>query len=173
MNSTNAVNILSLLLSQSSLRKRFRENAHQLLDELEVQPEDRAVIESIHPDQLDLQSNLLIEKRMKHVKDFVPVTFCSLGNKAEEIFSCYAESFWPVSYRRHFEDTLHFLNFLKKNGESYDSSECNRMTFLHSGKRLAISFLAKAMVRGHNRMVLQVQYRWRTRYRERYLFLGV
>jgi hypothetical protein len=153
------VTALGQLLSNPALQTSFAENPHAVAELLNVENKDRALFTSLSPQQIHTQAKLLVTKRMREVYKFLPVTFKILGNDVTELFSQYAITYWPNTYRRHQDDAYQFCRYLKQHRIEYNHSEFNRIQFIHSQHFLGLSIARDAFVKGGKVRALQLFYK--------------
>ena len=58
---------------------------------------------------------MLINERWFEVRKLIPKTIGQLGAEGRELFQYYANHKWPSGHRRHPQDAMGFLRFLKTN----------------------------------------------------------
>lgn len=159
MQPENVVEALALLLSDAGMRRRFSENADIVINELKLNAQDRRLLQSVSAQQLEIQAQLLIKKRLREVYKIVPLTMKGLGTTVFSVFAQYAVQYWPQSHRRHEQDAARFCAYLKQCQHPYNRSEWNRMRFVLRGYRYWFDFASDALVKGKKSCVLQVLYR--------------
>jgi hypothetical protein len=155
------VTALAQLLSQPELQTRFAKNPDQVANQLNIADDHRALFLALSPEQVIAQATLLITKRRKEVRKYLPHTITSLGKDFEACFQSYATAHWPHSYRRHPEDAYQFCEYLKSHRYSVNQSEFNRLVFLKSGHRFRLTWANDALIKGHHSSAIQFFYRYK------------
>ena len=126
------------LLSDRRSRLRFREDPAELADQFGLVGSDRAAFLSLDPDDLDVQADGLISKRLREVAKRMPETWSRLGDDSSgRLFRMYASHNWPTGHRRHVDDALRFGRYLLDNGvPDVCRAELNQLQFNNSRQRL-------------------------------------
>jgi hypothetical protein len=118
---------LGRLLRDGTRRDSFRANASSAADELNVRAEDRAAFIALSPTDLDAQADVLLRKRLEHVKRLTPELCAKLAGYVWPHFRVYARSQWPEDANR---DALHFCeHVLLKDAQTVSRAELNRSSF--------------------------------------------
>ncbi|MDG1890417.1 MAG: hypothetical protein P8L18_03820 [Verrucomicrobiota bacterium] len=135
---------LSLLLSRSDFRRRLKETPGALLDEWNMNAEDRTSLLSIDLDHLEQQANGLISKRFHEVRPLLPMTLKELPMHGRKYFFKFADSFWPEGHHRHVLDALAFARFLERQKGDTCSNHFEKawLTFLIGNRRWITHALA-------------------------------
>ena len=90
------VSLLSLLLGDVELRRRFIGNSQQVARELTDDPATIEFLMKLDHLQLEKQAESLVSKRQHEVAALMPVTWQQLGGTAVSRFRNFAaESSWP------------------------------------------------------------------------------
>jgi len=134
------VALLTRLLSDSNLRRRFRENAEEVARQLTDEPLLVSFLMSLDHPQLEAQAATLIMKRQHEVAQLLPMTWRLLSKSAPTLFQAYTEeSPWPEGHARHLLDAEAFGLWLVTGSHVEPvATEWNRLRFLVSGRRAAI-----------------------------------
>ena len=161
---------LARLLSDRELRSRFSSDPAQVAGELNLSPDDSAIVCGLDPAGLHAQAQSLVDKRREEVARLAPRTWRLLNGAAARLFDDHASSCWPTGHLRHPQDALAFLGFLARGGHPHDPIEALRLETRLSNRRRRIS-----VVRGRSRWRLPALYcAWRTPrgWREHILHFG-
>lgn len=160
------------LLSDRRLRARFRTDAVELARELGLTGGERTAWLSLDADDLDVQADGLIQKRMREVSRRLSLTWGRLGGRtAARLFRMYAADHWPTGHRRHDEDALGFGRYLVDNGVPVVcEAELNQVQFRVAPRRLSVKFVRRALAAGGGRPAVQILYRRRGELRSLLLF---
>ena len=151
--------LLSRLLSDIGLRKRFCEDREQVVAELTDDATTATFLSAIDFTQLDAQAETLLGKRQHEIAELLPLTWRRLGNDARKLFREYAAtSLWPEGHLRHLFDACAFVMWLRQSGWPSVDAEFNRISFAATGGRFAIR-----IVRETSRWLPGLQFLARTR----------
>jgi hypothetical protein len=161
---------LARLLTDRSLRRRFRADRSAVSRELSLQPDDAAILCAIDPPELDAQAQSLLAKRLGEVARIAPRTWKALGIEGVRVFDDYASDHWPTGHMRHPHDALAFLRFLTARGLPHDTIETLRLEARLSRCRCRIRLIPRAGLW----QLPAIYYGWRTRsgWSERLLHIG-
>lgn len=136
------VALLSRLLTDDGLRKRFCEDRERVVAELADDPATATFLSAIDGGQLDAQAETLLGKRQHEVAELLPQTWRHLGSDARELFRDYAaNSPWPEGHLRHLVDACDFVSWLRQSGRAAVDSEFNRISFAATGGRFAVRII--------------------------------
>jgi hypothetical protein len=160
------VTALAQLLVNPRLQETFSRDPQAAADLLTIANEDRDLLVSLSPAQLERQARLLITKRMRETFGFLPLTVKALGENAAAYFRDYAQGYWPATHRRHTVDALGFCKFLREHRLPCNQSEYNRVYFNNKPSRMRICFAKDALINGRRRCALQLLYRLKGRHGE-------
>ena len=137
----NLVEAQVKLLSKQEHRFQFAREPDALADAFELEGVEREAFLQMDSVQIVLQAETLIGKRIHEVRKVIPQTFQNLGHTAADLFSHHANQTWPDGHRRHWEDALAFLDYLKANQPTFVCKiEFNRIRFLLSSRKAAMCF---------------------------------
>jgi hypothetical protein len=126
-------------------------------DELRLRRADRAAFLALSLDQVEAQAEALLRKRFHQISKLLPLAMERMGDDAWAHFRRYAEGHWPEGHRRHLEDALEFVRYLKAQEVGELSwRELHRLQFLLSERRVAVHVLWGFAVRGRRRPALQL-----------------
>lgn len=164
---------LGRLLRDAALRQLFRQDPTGTARVFGVREDLLSALTSLDPDELDLQADTLLRKRLHEVQRLLPNTFARLGAAAHELFLRYAGNHWPEGHLRHVEDAAAFEQYLLQYGRDYVClSELNRVAFLASRRRIAVHWAPDVWLSGRRRHAIQILYRLRGCPRQLVLYLG-
>lgn len=139
--------LLARLLSDGELRRRFRDNREQVVNELTDCDSVAAFLLAIDSEQLDAQAETLIAKRQHEVASTLPGSWHKLGKDACSLFRKYAaESAWPEGHLRHLLDASEFGAWLGRTDRTPVIGEWNRVRFGTTGRRFALHIFRDATV---------------------------
>ena len=125
---------IAQLLSSCELREQFEHSPENVADQLCIAAEERRAFVGLSVEQLNRQSETLLNKRWHEVCRLAPKTIAMLNEQAEEVFRYYATNDWPIGHRRHPVDAFRFLHFLMANklGQP-DQAELKKLRRINSG----------------------------------------
>jgi len=142
------VSLLSLLLGDVELRRRFIGNSQQVARELTDDPATIEFLMKLDHLQLEKQAESLVSKRQHEVAALMPVTWQQLGGTAVSRFRNFAaESSWPQGHTRHISDAEAFSSWLfERQVRELEIAEWNRLRFRLTDRRLAIRILSNGQI---------------------------
>jgi hypothetical protein len=117
MNSERLLEIQTLLLTQTALRRVYRDDAYAALRPLGVNEDTMRELPAWDADELDAQARTLLDKRWHEVRQLLFGTLTDGGEQYREVFNDYADGFWPEGHQRHVKDAVSFADHLAKRGE--------------------------------------------------------
>lgn len=137
------VAVLSRLLTDAALRRRFAEDPARVAEELTSDTEQLAFLSSLDATQLEAQAETLIGKRRHEVAQILPQTWRQLGTAAADLFQSFVDaSPWPEGHRRHLVDADAFAGWLvEQTPRRPIQSEWNRIRFILSARRMSVNFV--------------------------------
>ena len=139
MHAIDFTTALARLLRDGAQRDSFRANAIGAADQLNVRAEDRAAFITLSPAELDAQADVLLRKRLDHVKRLAPALCAKCADRLWPRFREYARHQWPESATG---DALHFCEHVLLSDSGIASrTELNRLRFLASTARLRVSIV--------------------------------
>jgi hypothetical protein len=141
--SDDEVSLLSRLLCDDVLRRRFCDDRDAVAAELTECPSTAAFLTSLNAAQLEAQAETLTRKRQHEVAQILAATWQSLGSRAVSLFETYvAASAWPAGHNRHMLDAEGFGLWLRTQGDCEPvSAELNRVRFAVSGRRFSMGLV--------------------------------
>ncbi|MBC7898489.1 MAG: hypothetical protein H7070_00370 [Saprospiraceae bacterium] len=104
--------LLVRLLTDESMRRSFSLDPNGVGTTHGLNSPEIADLENIIPDELAHFAESLIRKRCNEVEKILPLTTRELGTVFESTFQQFANSYNPVSTKKHIEDALEFCVFL-------------------------------------------------------------
>ena len=107
------------LLSDPSQRRRFLSDRSAWLTERNLDPARCRALLELNSAELEVQAEVLIDKRLAEVSDLLPETLSRLGTRAARLFRAYAPSTWPEG---HLQDALRFLAYVEQRDPCAPSS---------------------------------------------------
>jgi hypothetical protein len=158
--------VLGRLLADPALRAEFRRDPAATARRLD------ADLSAIDPDELERQAETLVDKRFHEVAKLLPRTIALQGGDAARIFAAHASLFWPEGHRRHADDAVAFVRFLRERDFPWVRAEYTRLVFAMRGSRLSFRLVPDAWVGGRARRALQILYRRRGAVRSLALYFG-
>ena len=105
---------LGRLLTDPQARAAWQADRSGWCQEAGVPEGERATLLALDPAELEVQANLLLNKRLGEVSGHLKLTFEALGSDTRELFLEYALSEWPRGHLRHVHDALGFLRWLRE-----------------------------------------------------------
>jgi hypothetical protein len=126
---------LARLLSDRTLRLRFRADRSAVAGELDLTMDDAAMLCAVDPGELEAQAQTLLDKRRSEATRLMPRTWKLLTSKGTRLFEEYAAGHWPTGHHRHQVDAADFMRFLVERGLPHDPIERLRMETRLSGRR--------------------------------------
>jgi hypothetical protein len=145
---------LGRLLRDGACRDSLRTDASNVADELNVRAEDRAAFITLSPTELDTQADVLLRKRLEHVKRLAPELCARLAGNLWQHFRAYARNQWHEDGS---QDALHFCeHVLLNDAQIISRTELNRLEFLASGQRMRINFVRDLRVGNRKRSGIQI-----------------
>lgn len=163
---------LAQLLTNPALRETFLSNHDTAADMVNLLPTERPRFVSLLALQVNRQTQLLINRRMRAVFEQLPATVRFQGGVSAKYFTAYANGYRPHTYRRHSEDALHFCQFLRTRRLPYNQSEYNRVRFQCNRTRLRVCLAKDAMFNGKLHFALQIFFRVQGKLRERRIYFN-
>ena len=162
---------LARLLCDGARRDLFRANPANTARELNVRAEDQAAFLALSPEELEVQAEVLLRKRLDQIKALGPITCARLGTGLWPRFREYARDHWTASEQ---QDALAFCEHLFKiDAETVSRSEWNRLRFIASPARIHIRFVRDLRVGNRERSGIQIlQRRNGSRVSERWFYLA-
>ena len=115
----DACEAICVLLSDASARAAFARDREAWI--LANAVEDPAqTVRHLNEKELEVQAQVLTDKRLGEISDFVPRALTALGERAREVFTAYVnEAPWPTgNHLRHINDAIAFLRWLEQNEPS-------------------------------------------------------
>jgi len=163
---------LARLLRDGAQRDSFRTSAIRAADQLNVRAEDRAAFITLSPAELDAQADVLLRKRLDHVKRLAPALCARFAGHLWPRFRDYARQQWPDDANG---DALHFCeHVLRSDAGIVSRTELNRLRFLASTARLRINAVRDLPIAPRRRSGIQILRRSRKgRVRETWLYLAL
>ena len=139
--------VLGRLLSDRALRQDFGRNRTAVLDVLGVRTIDRAALLRLDVQDLAVQADGLIDKRLHAVMSLLPRLKASLGAQVRAMFEEYADSSeWPTGLRPHERDSAAFAAYVAgREPGMVNQAELNRVRFLADGHRWRLHFTMDAL----------------------------
>ena len=172
MHAIDFTTALACLLRDGRRRNLFRSSAASTADELNVRAEDRAAFLMLSPAELDAQADLLLRKRLEHVKRLAPELCARLTGHLWPCFQEYARNLWPQDAIR---DALHFCeHVLLNDAQLVLRTELNRLRFLASSAQMRVYLVRDFRVGNRRRNGIQILRRGgKGSIREMWLYLAV
>jgi len=118
----DAVTALGRLLSDPAARAAFAADRDAWL--AVVDPPERTTLRGLDAAQLEVQAQVLVDKRRREAAAFLPETLRRLGADGYAVeFGRYAPTHWPRGHLRHPRDALAFLEHLERIAPGRASSQ--------------------------------------------------
>lgn len=170
----NLITALGRLLHDGALRDEFAAQPHAVAERLQVRASDRAALLAISAADLEFQAGILLGKRFELIKNLVPRTLASLGERARSDFFAYARTCWPKGANQPLEDAVKFCSYCaRKPALPVCQAEVNRLDFALNEKRLAMHFVRGLSLRKGKRSGIQILMRLKNgNWRESVFYLG-
>jgi len=163
---------LAQLLSDAELRQQYAKDPELVAGQLGICAGERHLFIALPVEQLAIQAELLLKKRMREAWKIIPLSFNGLGEAAATHFYAYAGRYWPDTWRRHVQDAWHFCRYLQDEGLPWNRSEWNRLDFVYQRRYCRLGIVSDVMVAGKNTTALQLLYRKDGRMQQRIFYLG-
>ena len=134
-------NFLARLFTDESLRHNFLLNPEIIGTENSLSENDISQLKAILPEQLNFFADGLFHKRVQEVEKFLPLTFKVLNLTFVKFFREFSQTFTPKTVKKHLEDAVEFVNYLKQQNLESDwikdlaKYEQSRLVFNGYGKR--------------------------------------
>ncbi len=107
-------NFTARLFLDGSLRRIFLENAEKIGAENGLNGEEIEIIKQTLNRDFEFFADSLFFKRLNEVEKLLPLTRKVLGKKEfEKLFRAFAQKFTPQSIKKHLEDSIEFVDFLR------------------------------------------------------------
>jgi len=166
---------LARLLRDGVLRDRFAVDPEAVLQEMDVEEDERESLRQLPAQDLEYQAEILIRKRFDKVRGLLPSTDAHLGLDAFSLFLKYARTTWPEEGSHGWKDAEDFLLFLQKHRpESVSRSDERRVMFLKGQRVWEMHWGDDLWIRGRSRRGLQILRRTRHgSFREWAVYLGL
>ncbi len=171
MHTIDFTTALARLLRDGARRDSFRANATNTAEEFNLCTEDRAAFLTLSPSELDAQADVLLRKRLEHVKRLAPHLCTNLGDTLWQRFREYAHNQWHEHKTR---DALLFCQHVaRKDFELLSRTELNRLQFLTSGSTICVHFVRDLNFGSRSRSGIQILRRDRKgKFSEAWLYLA-
>jgi len=166
------VTFLSKLLSDSKLRSEFSNKPQDVIELYTFDDDDRDMLFSLSASELNIQANILLQKRLHEVQCILPNTFLLNQLQLSQTFLQYAESYWPEGYTKHSLDAIKFCHYLKNHNIHFDHAELNRLRFAIAKRFFSVYIHRKLNVNGRSHFALQILYRFKFPVKELHLYLA-
>ena len=172
MHAIDFTTALARLLRDGIRRDSFRASATSAADELNVRAEDRAAFLRLAPAELEAQADVLLRKRLDHVKRLAPELCARLAGQLWPRFQEYARDRWPDDTIR---DALLFCEHVLLNeAPTVSRTELNRLRFLAGRASMRVCVVHDLPVGNRRRNGIQILRRGgQGGVRETWLYLAV
>jgi hypothetical protein len=134
--------------------------------------DDRDMLFSLSASELDIQANILLQKRLHELQSILPNTFNLNKLDLSQSFLKYAESYWPEGYSKHRLDAIEFSHYLRNHKIHFDHAELNRLRFASAKRFFSVYVHRKLKVNGRSHFALQILYRFKFPVKELHLYLA-
>ena len=136
---------LARLFTDESLRHNFLNDPEIIGKENGLNEDDISQLKAILPKQLNFFADSLFHKRTQEVEKFLPLTFKALNITFIKLFREFSQTFTPKTVKKHLEDAVEFVNYLKKQNVEADwikdlaKFEQSQIIFNGYGKRFVFT----------------------------------
>lgn len=142
MTEIDFITAFSRLLRDGRLRAAFALDSRALATELRLAAGDLAAWMQLVPEEVEVQAQVLIRKRLDQVVCLIPETAWRLGQTLWPKFLECARTYWPEGPRPVADDAMRFCQWLRQvDAGMVSRSEWNRIRFLLSGRRMAVFWI--------------------------------
>lgn len=118
----DVISVMGRLLADQAMREQFREAPREVAKRLGLQGNDLELVCGLDPAQLESQAETLLLKRWHEITKLLPSTLAALEDGLS-LFRFYASQSWPEGARRHRDDAVGFMEFLRHNQFAVDKAE--------------------------------------------------
>jgi hypothetical protein len=140
-------NFLARIYTDENLRREFLSAPEEIGRANNLSEAELTEIADIFPEELNSFAESLFYKRLREVEKILPLTRKILEQDFEKQFRVFADSYLPLTVKKHLEDAAEFCNYLQKNKSIPDVSkntakfEQAKLEFWSFEKRLVVKVL--------------------------------
>jgi hypothetical protein len=143
------------LLCDGALRDDFARQPEMVAERLNLAESERPAFTRLIPEEVELQAQVLLRKRLDIVRRVIPETCRQLQGSEVTTFFRYARRCWPREDEPAGRDALGFCRHLRcSNPKSLSEEEWHRLEFAFSSRRVSIHRLVKSA--NHRRTSFQL-----------------
>jgi len=123
------LDVLVELLTNEETRASFAQAPSSFATQWPLSTADRARLIALDVDELQLQAEVQMKKRLHEVMEMIPLTVQLLGGRFASSFRAYAKTApWPTGHLRHVEDAVAFAQWLEREQpEDHHGQEATRL----------------------------------------------
>ena len=162
------------LLRDGALRDAFAADPRAVAQTIQLRAADVPAWLQLVPGDVELQSEVLLRKRLDLVKYFAPATCRRLGDQLWPAFKAYARTCWPPVRSAKMMDAHAFCLHLRSHPSApVEASEWNRLEFALSQRQADWHWTSLPVANRKTRRGLQCFWRGPgTRWREFFFYLA-
>ena len=106
--------VLARIYTDSKLRDDFLTNPDVIGVSLGLNCQEIKQLSKLSSQQVNLFASSLKHKRLGEIRKLLPLTYKVLGEKFNNLFLKYSETFLPSGSKKHLSDAVFFSNFLQE-----------------------------------------------------------